>query len=160
MRYSNKHRFRFLLVLPWLSVFSVSVQVLSMKSVKKQMKKIKNMTVKDMVTTLMAFYLSVLLGLLHMAFSVARGFCRIFYNSFMGEGLVEGAKTIKVRGGFSGLETYKPFRYRLINASQYYPIQFNINSANSLNQFTSWPVGARCMLPTVNTAKYGKWMKL
>ncbi|XP_035526010.1 ryanodine receptor 2-like [Morone saxatilis] len=72
------------------------IKVLSMKSLKKQMKKIKNMTVKDMVTTLVSFYWSVLLGLLHMAFSVARGFCRIFYNTFMGGNLVEGAKTIKV----------------------------------------------------------------
>lgn len=71
-------------------------QVLSMKSLKKQVKKIKNMTVKDMVTTLVSFYWSVLLSLLHVAFSVARGFCRIFYNTFMGGNLVEGAKTIKV----------------------------------------------------------------
>uniref|UniRef100_A0A8C3GAC5 Ryanodine receptor 2 n=1 Tax=Cyclopterus lumpus TaxID=8103 RepID=A0A8C3GAC5_CYCLU len=70
--------------------------VLSMKTLKKKIKKIKNMTVKDMVTTLVSFYWSVLLGLLHVAFSVARGFCRIFYNSFMGGNLVEGAKTIKV----------------------------------------------------------------
>uniref|UniRef100_A0AAQ4PR39 Ryanodine receptor 2 n=1 Tax=Gasterosteus aculeatus aculeatus TaxID=481459 RepID=A0AAQ4PR39_GASAC len=63
---------------------------------KKQMKKIKNMTVKDMVTTLVSFYCSVLLGLLHVAFSVARGFCRIFHSSFMGDNLVEGAKSIKV----------------------------------------------------------------
>lgn len=60
------------------------------------MKKIKNMTVKDMVTTLVSFYWSVLLGLLHVTFSVSRGFCRIFYNTFMGGNLVEGAKTIKV----------------------------------------------------------------
>lgn len=60
------------------------------------MKKIKNMTVKDMVTTLVSTYWSVLLGLLHVAFNVARGFCRIFYNTFIGENLVEGAKTIKV----------------------------------------------------------------
>ncbi|KAG7226578.1 hypothetical protein INR49_003735 [Caranx melampygus] len=52
--------------------------------------------IKDMVTTLVSLYWSVLLGLLHVAFSVARGFCRIFYNTFMGGSLVEGAKTIKV----------------------------------------------------------------
>ncbi|KAI4801160.1 hypothetical protein KUCAC02_000086 [Chaenocephalus aceratus] len=72
------------------------IKVLSVKSLKKQMKKIKSMTVKDMVTTLVSFYLSVMLGFLHIAFSVARGFCRIFYNTFMGGNLVEGAKTIKV----------------------------------------------------------------
>lgn len=54
------------------------------------------MTVKDIVTTLVSFYWSVFLGLLHVAFSVTRGFCRIFSNTFMGGNLVEGAKTIKV----------------------------------------------------------------
>lgn len=54
------------------------------------------MTVKDMVTTLVYFYWSLLLAILHVSFSVARGFCRIFSNTFMGGSLVEGAKTIKV----------------------------------------------------------------
>lgn len=72
------------------------MKVLSMKSLKKQVKKAKKMTVKDMVTTLVSFYWSVLLGLLHFAFSVARGFIRIVYNSFLGGSLVEGAKTMKV----------------------------------------------------------------
>ncbi|KAM8876872.1 ryanodine receptor 2 isoform 3-T3 [Synchiropus picturatus] len=72
------------------------IKVLSMKSLKKQIKRVKNMTAKDMVTALVSFYLSVLFGLLHVAFSVTRGFCRIFYNTLMGGNLVEGAKTIKV----------------------------------------------------------------
>uniref|UniRef100_A0A3B1K1U7 Ryanodine receptor 2 n=1 Tax=Astyanax mexicanus TaxID=7994 RepID=A0A3B1K1U7_ASTMX len=72
------------------------MKVLSMKSLKKQLKKAKKMTVKDMVTTLASFYWSVLMGLLHFAFSVARGFFRIVYNSFLGGSLVEGAKTMKV----------------------------------------------------------------
>ncbi|KAM8837244.1 ryanodine receptor 2 isoform 8-T9 [Spinachia spinachia] len=72
------------------------IKVLSMKTLKKRMKKIKNMTMRDMVTTVVSFYWSVLLGLLHVAFSVARGFCRIFHSSFMGGNLVEEAKSIKV----------------------------------------------------------------
>ncbi|KAF7650574.1 hypothetical protein LDENG_00123610 [Lucifuga dentata] len=72
------------------------IKVLSMKSLKKQMKKMKNMTVKDIITTLLSFYWSVLLGVLQVTFSVARGFCRIISNTFMGGNLVEGAKTIKV----------------------------------------------------------------
>ncbi|XP_051926912.1 ryanodine receptor 2 isoform X3 [Hippocampus zosterae] len=72
------------------------IKVLSMKSLKKRMKKIKSMTSKDMVTTLVSFYWSVLQGLLHIAFSVVRGFCRIFYNNIFGSNLVDGAKSIKV----------------------------------------------------------------
>ncbi|KAK3528555.1 hypothetical protein QTP70_002804 [Hemibagrus guttatus] len=80
---------------PDMGFFSIST-VLSMKSLKKQLKKAKKMTVKDMVTTLAAFCWSMLMGLLHFAFSVARGFFRIIYSSFLGGGLVEGAKTMKV----------------------------------------------------------------
>ncbi|KAM9837412.1 LOW QUALITY PROTEIN: ryanodine receptor 2 [Aulostomus maculatus] len=76
--------------------FMMLIKVLSVKSLKKHMKKIKNMTAKDMVTTMVSFYWSALLGLFHVAFSVARGFCRIFYNALMGGNLVEGATTIKV----------------------------------------------------------------
>ncbi|XP_067101321.1 LOW QUALITY PROTEIN: ryanodine receptor 2 [Osmerus mordax] len=72
------------------------MKVLSMKSLKKQVKRMKKMTVKDMVTTLVGFYWSLLLGLLHFAFSVTRGFFRIVHNTFLGGSLVEGAKTIKV----------------------------------------------------------------
>lgn len=77
-----------------------------MKSLKKQMKKIKNMTMKDIVTTLVSFYWSLLLALLHVVFSVTRGFCRIFYNTFMGGNLVEGAKTIKVCFFFKNQKGY------------------------------------------------------
>ncbi|XP_056627769.1 ryanodine receptor 2 isoform X3 [Triplophysa dalaica] len=72
------------------------MKVLSMKSIKKQVKRAKKMTVKDMVTALASFYWGVLLGLLHFTFSVARGFFRIVYSSFLGGSLVEGAKTMKV----------------------------------------------------------------
>lgn len=54
------------------------------------------MTVKDIVTTLVSFYGTLLLAILHVSFNVARGFCRIFSNTFMGGNLVEGAKIIKV----------------------------------------------------------------
>ena len=77
------------------------LQVLSMKSLKKQMKRMKKMTMKDMVMTLVSFYWSVIMGLFHFTFSVSRGFCRIMYSTFLGGSLVEGAKTMKVRTTFS-----------------------------------------------------------
>ncbi|XP_061823093.1 ryanodine receptor 2 isoform X9 [Nerophis lumbriciformis] len=72
------------------------IKVLSMKSLRKQMKKIKTMTAKDLVTTLVSFYWSALQGLLYIAYSVVRGFYRIFYSNFLGANLVDGANTIKV----------------------------------------------------------------
>ncbi|XP_054615531.1 ryanodine receptor 2 isoform X15 [Dunckerocampus dactyliophorus] len=72
------------------------IKVLSMKSLRKQMKKIKSMTAKDMVTTLLSFYWSALQGLLYIAYSVVRGFCRIICNSILGANLVDAANTIKV----------------------------------------------------------------
>lgn len=48
-----------------------------------------------MMTTLVSFYWSVLLGILHVAFSVVRGFYRIFSIASTND-RVQGAKTIKV----------------------------------------------------------------
>ncbi|NWW81506.1 RYR2 protein, partial [Climacteris rufus] len=72
------------------------VKMLSMKSLKKQMKKVKKMTMKDMVMALFSSYWSILMGLLHFACSVVRGFFRIICGLLLGGSLVEGAKKIKV----------------------------------------------------------------
>lgn len=48
-----------------------------------------------MMTTLVSFYWSVLLGILHVAFSVVRGFYRIFSVASTND-QVQGAKIIKV----------------------------------------------------------------
>uniref|UniRef100_A0A8K9UMA6 Ryanodine receptor 2 n=1 Tax=Oncorhynchus mykiss TaxID=8022 RepID=A0A8K9UMA6_ONCMY len=85
-----------LMALRYNVMFLMNVNVLSMKSLKKQMKRMKKMTVKDMVMTLVSFYWSVIMGLFHFTFSVSRGFCRIMYSTFLGGSLVEGAKTMKV----------------------------------------------------------------
>eukprot|EP00061_Rhincodon_typus_P005819 g25795.t1 len=74
----------------------ILMKLLTTKSLKKQMKKIKKMTMKDMVMTLFAFYWSLLIGFSHFVFSVFRGFFRIMYSTFLGGSLVEGAKKIKV----------------------------------------------------------------
>ncbi|TRZ16704.1 hypothetical protein HGM15179_010409, partial [Zosterops borbonicus] len=72
------------------------MKMLSMKSLKKQMKKVKKMTMKDMVMALFSSYWSILVGLLHFACSVVRGFLRIICSLLLGGSLVEGAKKIKV----------------------------------------------------------------
>ncbi|XP_074945907.1 ryanodine receptor 2 [Phalacrocorax aristotelis] len=72
------------------------MKMLSMKSLKKQMKKVKKMTMKDMVMAFFSSYWSILMGLLHFACSVIRGFFRIICSLLLGGSLVEGAKKIKV----------------------------------------------------------------
>ncbi|NXQ35610.1 RYR2 protein, partial [Alaudala cheleensis] len=72
------------------------MKMLSMKSLKKQMKKVKKMTMKDMVMALFYSYWSILVGILHFACSVVRGFFRIIWSLLLGGSLVEGAKKIKV----------------------------------------------------------------
>ncbi|XP_071437176.1 ryanodine receptor 2 [Pithys albifrons albifrons] len=72
------------------------MKMLTMKSLKKQMKKVKKMTMKDMVMALFSSYWSILVGLLHFACSVVRGFFRIICSLLLGGSLVEGAKKIKV----------------------------------------------------------------
>lgn len=72
------------------------VRTLSLKSLKKQMKRMKKMTVKDMVTAFFSSYWSVFVTLLHFVASVCRGFFRIVSSLLLGGSLVEGAKKIKV----------------------------------------------------------------
>ncbi|XP_009995897.1 PREDICTED: ryanodine receptor 2 [Chaetura pelagica] len=72
------------------------MKMLTMKSLKKQMKKVKKMTMKDMVMALFSSYWSILMGLVHFACSVVRGFFRIICSLLLGGSLVEGAKKIKV----------------------------------------------------------------
>lgn len=50
-----------------------------------------------MMTTLVSFYWSMLLGLLHVAFSVVRGFYRIFSVASTSDNQVQGTKTFKVK---------------------------------------------------------------
>lgn len=75
-------------------IFHFIFQALSMKNLKKKINNKKNITVKDMMTTLVSFYWSVLLGILHVAFSVVRGFYRIFSVASTNDQVQ--AKTIKV----------------------------------------------------------------
>ncbi|XP_031824383.1 ryanodine receptor 2 isoform X11 [Sarcophilus harrisii] len=72
------------------------MKMLTLKSLKKQMKKVKKMTMKDLVMALFSSYWSILVGLLHFISSVFRGFFRIMCSLLLGGSLVEGAKKIKV----------------------------------------------------------------
>ncbi|XP_043914983.1 ryanodine receptor 2 [Protopterus annectens] len=74
----------------------ILLKMLSTKSLKKQMKKIKKMTMKDLFMAFISSYWSILVGLSYITFSVFRGFFRIMYSTFLGGSLVEGAKKIKV----------------------------------------------------------------
>ncbi|XP_038616986.1 ryanodine receptor 2 [Tachyglossus aculeatus] len=72
------------------------VKALSVKSLKKQMKKAKKMTVRDLAAAFFVSYWTVSAGLLHFASSVVRGFLRVLGGLLLGGGLVEGAKKIRV----------------------------------------------------------------
>ncbi|KAB0349146.1 hypothetical protein FD754_014003 [Muntiacus muntjak] len=74
----------------------ILMRMLSLKSLKKQMKKVKKMTVKDMITAFFTSYWGILMSLLHFVASVFRGFSRIIGSLLLGGSLVEGAKKIKV----------------------------------------------------------------
>uniref|UniRef100_A0A4W3IZU4 Ryanodine receptor 2 n=1 Tax=Callorhinchus milii TaxID=7868 RepID=A0A4W3IZU4_CALMI len=74
----------------------ILMKMFTTKSLKKQVKKMKKMTVKDLIMALFSFYWSLLVGLFHFVFSVFRGFLRIMYSTLLGGSLVEGAKKIKV----------------------------------------------------------------
>lgn len=67
-----------------------------MKNLKKKINNRKSITAKDMMAALVSFYWSALLGLLHVAFSVVRGFYRIFSVASTVDSQVQGPKSIKV----------------------------------------------------------------
>ncbi|XP_072679041.1 ryanodine receptor 2 [Canis lupus baileyi] len=72
------------------------MRMLSLKSLKKQMKRVKKMTVKDMVMAAFSSYWNIFMSLLHFVASVSRGFFRIICSLLLGGSLVEGAKKIRV----------------------------------------------------------------
>uniref|UniRef100_H3CFS9 Ryanodine receptor 2b (cardiac) n=1 Tax=Tetraodon nigroviridis TaxID=99883 RepID=H3CFS9_TETNG len=72
------------------------LKALSIKNLKKKINNRKNITVKDLLTTMVSFCWSVLLGFLHVAFSVVRGFYRIFSVASTSDNQIQGTKIMKV----------------------------------------------------------------
>ncbi|XP_068071751.2 ryanodine receptor 3 isoform X2 [Danio rerio] len=71
-------------------------QMLTFKSMKKQMKKFRKLTIREMITGFFSFFWMLFTGFFKGIFGIIFGFFHIIWSSMFGGGLVEGAKNMKV----------------------------------------------------------------
>ncbi|XP_046891412.1 ryanodine receptor 1b isoform X3 [Hypomesus transpacificus] len=66
------------------------------RNLRRRYRKLRKMTLKDMVVGLVTFVYTVLMGIMIFIYSVCKGFFVLIWNTLFGGGLVEGAKKITV----------------------------------------------------------------
>uniref|UniRef100_A0A3Q3BS42 Ryanodine receptor 3 n=1 Tax=Kryptolebias marmoratus TaxID=37003 RepID=A0A3Q3BS42_KRYMA len=71
-------------------------QIFTVKNVRKQFKKIKKLSLRELITGFFAFFWMLFIGFFKGIFSLIFGFFHLIWASMFGGGLVEGAKNIKV----------------------------------------------------------------
>ncbi|XP_043930092.1 ryanodine receptor 3 [Protopterus annectens] len=71
-------------------------KLFTFKNIRKQYRKVKKMSLKDMVKMFFSFFWMLFIGLFHLLFGVVWGLFQVIWNTVFGGGLVEGAKNIKV----------------------------------------------------------------
>ncbi|KAM9341381.1 ryanodine receptor 3 [Symphorus nematophorus] len=71
-------------------------QLLTLKSMKRQYRKFRKMSVREMVRGFFSFFWMIITGLFHFVYSLVWGFFHILWTTMFGGGLVEGAKNMKV----------------------------------------------------------------
>lgn len=68
----------------------------TLKNLRKQYRKVKKMTVKELVKVFLSFFWMLFVGLFRLFFTILGGVFQILWNTVFGGGLVEGAKNIRV----------------------------------------------------------------
>ncbi|XP_035535034.1 ryanodine receptor 3, partial [Morone saxatilis] len=71
-------------------------QKFSVKNVRKQFKKIKKLSIKEIITGFFSFFWMLFTGFFKGIYGLIFGFFHVIWSSMFGGGLVEGAKNIKV----------------------------------------------------------------
>ncbi|XP_058472306.1 ryanodine receptor 3-like isoform X5 [Solea solea] len=71
-------------------------QMLTLKSMRRQYRKFKKMSVKEMVRSFFSFFWMLITGLFYFIYSLIWGFFHILWTTMFGGGFVEGAKNMKV----------------------------------------------------------------
>uniref|UniRef100_A0A671PEV2 Ryanodine receptor 3-like n=1 Tax=Sinocyclocheilus anshuiensis TaxID=1608454 RepID=A0A671PEV2_9TELE len=71
-------------------------KMLTFKSMRKQFKKFRKLTIREMITGFFSFFWMLFTGFFKGIFSIIFGFFHIIWSSMFGGGLVEGAKNMKV----------------------------------------------------------------
>ncbi|KAL7861798.1 hypothetical protein SRHO_G00132390 [Serrasalmus rhombeus] len=71
-------------------------KLLTLKSMKKQYKKFRKMSVREMICGFFSFFWRIFIGLFRFLYNLVWGFFHILWSTLFGGGLVEGAKNMKV----------------------------------------------------------------
>ncbi|XP_056401288.1 ryanodine receptor 3 isoform X2 [Hyla sarda] len=71
-------------------------KMLTLKNISKQFRKVKKMTLKELVKVFFSFFWTLFVGLFQFVFTIVWGIFQILWSTVFGGGLVEGAKNIKV----------------------------------------------------------------
>uniref|UniRef100_A0A663MKS9 Ryanodine receptor 3 n=1 Tax=Athene cunicularia TaxID=194338 RepID=A0A663MKS9_ATHCN len=71
-------------------------KMVTVKNLRKQYRKVKKMTVKEMVKVFFSFFWILFVGMFQLFFTIVWGIFQILWSTVFGGGLVEGAKNIKV----------------------------------------------------------------
>ncbi|KAM8832098.1 ryanodine receptor 3 isoform 4-T4 [Spinachia spinachia] len=71
-------------------------QTFSVKNVRKQFKRIKKLSIKELITGFFSFFWMLFTGFFKGIYGLIFGFFHVIWSSMFGGGLVEGAKNIKV----------------------------------------------------------------
>ncbi|XP_053330601.1 ryanodine receptor 3 [Spea bombifrons] len=72
------------------------LKMLTLKNVGKQFRKVKKMTIKELVKVFFSFFWMLFVGVFQFVFTIVWGVFQILWSTVFGGGLVEGAKNIKV----------------------------------------------------------------
>uniref|UniRef100_A0A9J8AYF0 Ryanodine receptor 1a (skeletal) n=1 Tax=Cyprinus carpio carpio TaxID=630221 RepID=A0A9J8AYF0_CYPCA len=66
------------------------------RNIRRQYRRLRKMTIKEIVVKLATFLWTILMGILYFIYSVCKGFFLLIWHTLFGGGLVEGAKNITV----------------------------------------------------------------
>ncbi|XP_048805476.1 ryanodine receptor 3 isoform X1 [Lagopus muta] len=72
------------------------LKMVTVKNLRKQYRKVRKMTLKEMVKVFFSFFWILFVGVFQLFFSIVWGIFQILWSTVFGGGLVEGAKNIKV----------------------------------------------------------------
>ncbi|XP_027409257.1 ryanodine receptor 3 isoform X3 [Bos indicus x Bos taurus] len=68
----------------------------TLKNLRKQYRKVKKMTFKELVKVFFSFFWTLFVGLFHLLFTIVGGIIQVLWSTVFGGGLIEGAKNIRV----------------------------------------------------------------
>ncbi|KAF4017270.1 hypothetical protein G4228_008671 [Cervus hanglu yarkandensis] len=68
----------------------------TLKNLRKQYRKVKKMTFKELLKVFFSFFWTLFVGLFHLLFTIVGGIIQVLWSTVFGGGLIEGAKNIRV----------------------------------------------------------------